>query len=61
MACFRLTCSPFLAMSTVRVHAQRHRASAPRAATEVLHNIYVDDLATSCESFDEAKTLAVQL
>ncbi|KRY16084.1 hypothetical protein T12_14802 [Trichinella patagoniensis] len=61
MMCFGLASSPFLAMSTVRVHAQRHRASAPRAAGEALHNIYVADLATSCESLDEAKTLAVQL
>ncbi|KRZ01244.1 hypothetical protein T11_439 [Trichinella zimbabwensis] len=59
--CFGLTCSPFLAMGTVRVHARRHQASAPRAAAEVLHNMYVDDLATSCESPDEARTLATQL
>ncbi|KRY09373.1 hypothetical protein T12_2894, partial [Trichinella patagoniensis] len=59
--CFGLTCSPFLAVSTVRVHARRHQATAPRAASEVLCNMYVDDLATSCESPDEARTLATQL
>ncbi|KRY26979.1 hypothetical protein T01_8173, partial [Trichinella spiralis] len=32
--CFSLTCSPFLAVSTVRVHARRHQATAPRAASE---------------------------
>ncbi|KRX14651.1 hypothetical protein T07_9703, partial [Trichinella nelsoni] len=48
-------------MSTVRVHAQRDRASAPRAAGEVLHNIYEADWATSCESLDEARTLTVLL
>ncbi|KRZ27243.1 hypothetical protein T4C_3908 [Trichinella pseudospiralis] len=59
--CFGLTCSPFLAVSTVRVHARRHQATAPRAAAEVLCNMYVDDLATSCESPAEARTLATQL
>ncbi|KRY80726.1 hypothetical protein T4D_3174, partial [Trichinella pseudospiralis] len=59
--CFGLTCSPFLAVSTVRVHARRHQATAPRAAAEVLCNMYVDDLATSCESPAEARTLTTQL
>ncbi|KRX99469.1 hypothetical protein T4E_2821 [Trichinella pseudospiralis] len=49
------------AVSTVRVHARRHQATAPRAAAEVLCNMYVDDLATSCESPAEARTLATQL
>ncbi|KRY42505.1 hypothetical protein T01_11252 [Trichinella spiralis] len=51
----------FATVSTVRVHARRHQATAPRAASEVLCNMYVDDLATSCESPDEARTLATQL
>ncbi|KRY76638.1 hypothetical protein T4A_3663 [Trichinella pseudospiralis] len=59
--CFGLSCSPFLAVSTVRVHARRHQATAPRAAAEVLCNMYVDNLAASCESPDEARTLATQL
>ncbi|KRY49181.1 hypothetical protein T03_14601 [Trichinella britovi] len=32
-----------------RVHSGRHQATAPRAASEVLCNMYVDDLATSWE------------
>ncbi|KRY86782.1 hypothetical protein T4D_13377 [Trichinella pseudospiralis] len=59
--CFGLKCSPFLAMGTVRSHAQRHEESAPRAAKEVLNNMYMDDLATSCNSVEEAQTLVDQL
>ncbi|KRX34940.1 hypothetical protein T05_2291, partial [Trichinella murrelli] len=59
--CFGLTCSPFLAMGTVRSHVRRHQASAPRAAEEVLNNMYMDDLATSCDSVAEARSLADQL
>ncbi|KRX34946.1 hypothetical protein T05_939 [Trichinella murrelli] len=59
--CFGLTCSPFLAMGTVRLHVRRHQASAPRAAEEVLNNMYKDDLATSCDSVAEARSLADQL
>ncbi|KRY66179.1 hypothetical protein T4A_12719 [Trichinella pseudospiralis] len=53
--CFGLKCSPFLAMGTVRSHAQRHEESAPRAAKEVLNNMYMDDLATSCNSVEEVQ------
>ncbi|KRY17347.1 hypothetical protein T12_7757, partial [Trichinella patagoniensis] len=59
--CFGLTCSPFLAMGTVRSHVRRHQASAPRAAGEVLTNMYMDDLATSCDSVADAQSLADQL
>ncbi|KRX51650.1 hypothetical protein T09_3426 [Trichinella sp. T9] len=59
--CFGLTCSPFLAMGTVRLHVRRHQASAPRAAEEVLNNMYKDDLATSFDSVAEARSLADQL
>ncbi|KRY82112.1 hypothetical protein T4D_4246 [Trichinella pseudospiralis] len=44
-------------MGTVRSHAQQHDESAPRAAKEVLNNMYMDDLATSCNSVEEAQTL----
>ncbi|KRX33335.1 hypothetical protein T06_15580, partial [Trichinella sp. T6] len=40
---------------------RRHQASAPRAAEEVLNNMYMDDLATSCDSVAEARSLADQL
>ncbi|KRZ70324.1 hypothetical protein T10_9555 [Trichinella papuae] len=59
--CFGLTCSPFLAMGTVRSHARQHQESAPRAAEEVLNNMYMDDLATSCDSVAEARGLVDQL
>ncbi|KRY04254.1 hypothetical protein T12_13602, partial [Trichinella patagoniensis] len=38
--CFGLTCYPFLAINTVRVRARRHQDAAPRAATEILENMY---------------------
>ncbi|KRZ77286.1 hypothetical protein T08_6948, partial [Trichinella sp. T8] len=56
-----LTCSPFLAINTVRVHARRHQDAAPRAAAEILENMYVDDLATSCDTIEEARELAGEL
>ncbi|KRX18468.1 hypothetical protein T07_15037 [Trichinella nelsoni] len=59
--CFGLTCSPFLVINTVRVHARRHQDAAPRAAAEILENMYVDDLATSCDTIKEAKELAGEL
>ncbi|KRY64446.1 hypothetical protein T4A_14161 [Trichinella pseudospiralis] len=59
--CFSLKWSPFLAMGTVRSHAQRHEESAPRVAKEVLNNMHMDDLATSCNSVEEAQTLVDQL
>ncbi|KRY08159.1 hypothetical protein T12_7544 [Trichinella patagoniensis] len=59
--CFGLTCTPFLAMGTVRSHVRRHQASAPRATEEVLNNMYMDDLATSCDSVAEARSLTDQL
>ncbi|KRY44482.1 hypothetical protein T03_15120, partial [Trichinella britovi] len=59
--CFGLTCSPFLAMGTVRTHAKQNLESAPRAAEEVLNHMYMDDLATSCDSVDDARSLVDQL
>ncbi|XP_003366727.1 zinc knuckle protein, partial [Trichinella spiralis] len=59
--CFGLTCSPFLAINTVRVHARRHQDAGPRAAAEILENMYVDDLATSCDTIEEARELAGEL
>ncbi|XP_003368070.1 zinc knuckle protein, partial [Trichinella spiralis] len=59
--CFGLTCSPFLAMGTVRLHANQNHGSAPRAAEEVLNNMYMDDLATSCDSVADARSLVDQL
>ncbi|KRY46994.1 hypothetical protein T03_8777 [Trichinella britovi] len=54
-------CYTFLAIKTVRVHASRHQDAAPRAAAEILENMYVDDLATSCDTIEEARELASEL
>ncbi|KRZ88023.1 hypothetical protein T08_11611 [Trichinella sp. T8] len=51
IACFESPCFPIKAAS---------KSIAPRAAAEVLHNMYVDHLATSCESLNEARKLAAQ-
>ncbi|KRX58139.1 hypothetical protein T09_6455 [Trichinella sp. T9] len=59
--CFSLTCSHFLAINTVRVHARCHQDAAPRAAAEILENMYVDDLATSCDTIKEANELAGEM
>ncbi|KRZ17242.1 hypothetical protein T11_14097 [Trichinella zimbabwensis] len=50
---FSLTCSPFLAMQVVRHHAQR-RGNIDALTDRVLSDIYVDDLAMSCDGVDEA-------
>ncbi|KRZ91568.1 hypothetical protein T08_3112 [Trichinella sp. T8] len=41
--CFGLTCSTSLSFSTVRVHVRRHQQLAPRAASEIVQNMYEDD------------------
>ncbi|KRZ75006.1 hypothetical protein T10_6967 [Trichinella papuae] len=56
--CFGLTCSPYLAMQTVRLHAERHEAECPGALSDILPNMYVDDLVVSCNSIRDAKRLA---
>ncbi|KRX12533.1 hypothetical protein T07_11022 [Trichinella nelsoni] len=50
---FGLTCSPFLAMQVVRHHAQR-RGNIDALTDRVLSDMYVNDLATSCDGVDEA-------
>ncbi|KRZ95724.1 hypothetical protein T08_7592 [Trichinella sp. T8] len=50
---FGLTCSPFMVMQVVRQHAQG--CGNIDALTErVLSDMYVDDLATSCDGVDES-------
>ncbi|KRY60456.1 hypothetical protein T03_347 [Trichinella britovi] len=49
IACFESPCFPIKAAS---------KSIAPRVAAKVLHNMYVDDLATSCKSLNEARRLA---
>ncbi|KRY26074.1 hypothetical protein T01_5495, partial [Trichinella spiralis] len=57
---FGLTCSPFLAMQVVRHHAQR-RGNIDALTDRVLSDMYVDDLATSCDGVDEARHLVQRL
>ncbi|KRX61650.1 hypothetical protein T06_11148 [Trichinella sp. T6] len=57
---FGLTCSPFLAMQVVRHHAQRC-GNIDELTDRVLSDMYVDDLATSCDGVDEARRLVQRL
>uniref|UniRef100_A0A5S6R5K8 Reverse transcriptase domain-containing protein n=1 Tax=Trichuris muris TaxID=70415 RepID=A0A5S6R5K8_TRIMR len=52
--CFGLNCSPFLALAVLRHHAQVIGKKFPRAAAEILENMYVDDLVTSCDRVEDA-------
>ncbi|KRX21013.1 hypothetical protein T07_14372 [Trichinella nelsoni] len=51
---------PFTNNSLVFSDDNESLSAAPRATAEVLHNMYVDELATSCESLNEARRLAAQ-
>ena len=51
---FGVNCSPFLAISTVQSHAERHKEQFPDAAKEVLQNMYVDGCLTGAENADKA-------
>ncbi|KRX45973.1 hypothetical protein T05_9189 [Trichinella murrelli] len=57
---FGLSCSPFLAMRVIRHHAQSH-GKVKALADKVLSDMYVDDLATSCDRIGQARTLIRQL
>ncbi|XP_003369202.1 Pao retrotransposon peptidase family protein [Trichinella spiralis] len=57
---FGLTCSPFLAMQVGRHHAQR-RGNIDALTDRVLSDMYVDDLATSCDEVEEARHLVQRL
>ena len=45
---FGVNCSPFLAISTVQSHAERHKEQFPDAGKEVLQSMYVDDSPNGC-------------
>ncbi|KRY15519.1 Anaphase-promoting complex subunit 10, partial [Trichinella patagoniensis] len=51
--CFRLTCSPFLASAAMQHHAKQNKDKWPKAAEEVLKNVYVDDLLFSLDDRTE--------
>ncbi|KRX12510.1 Transposon Tf2-6 polyprotein, partial [Trichinella nelsoni] len=47
--CFGLTSSPFLALAVMQHHARLNQSKWPKAAEEVLKNVYVDDLLFSLD------------
>ncbi|KRX59618.1 hypothetical protein T06_16706, partial [Trichinella sp. T6] len=57
---FGLSCSPLLAMRVIRHHALSH-GKVKALADKVLSDMYVDDLATSCDRIGQARTLILQL
>ncbi|KRY60098.1 hypothetical protein T03_4297 [Trichinella britovi] len=56
--CFGLTCSPNLAMQTIRWHAENHQVECSGALSDLLPNMYVDDLVVSCDSVADARRIA---
>jgi hypothetical protein len=59
--CFGLKCSPFLALRTIRQLASDECHEFPQAAEVVNRDIYMDDVATSVSTVNEAVTLSRQL
>ncbi|KRX38427.1 hypothetical protein T05_675 [Trichinella murrelli] len=51
--CFRLTCSPFFAIAAMQHHAKQNKDKWPKAAEEVLKNVYVYDLLFSLDDRTE--------
>ncbi|XP_003372224.1 conserved hypothetical protein [Trichinella spiralis] len=51
--CFRLTCSPILALAVMQHHARMNKSKWPKAAEEVLKNVYIDDLLFSLDGRTE--------
>ncbi|KRX12900.1 Retrovirus-related Pol polyprotein from transposon TNT 1-94 [Trichinella nelsoni] len=47
--CFGLTCSPFLVMCMMKHHAEKHRNEFPEVVSEILENMYIDDLVISID------------
>uniref|UniRef100_A0A8D8TJ91 Integrase catalytic domain-containing protein n=1 Tax=Cacopsylla melanoneura TaxID=428564 RepID=A0A8D8TJ91_9HEMI len=58
---FGLTCSPFLALRTVKQLAQDEADNFPLAANKVKTDLYMDDLATSVLNTQEACVLFKQM
>ncbi|KRY58771.1 hypothetical protein T03_7489 [Trichinella britovi] len=56
--CFGLVCSPYLAMQTIRWHAENHQVECSGALRDLLPNMYVDDLVVSCDSVADARRIA---
>nr|XP_049692272.1 uncharacterized protein LOC126053679 [Helicoverpa armigera] len=58
---FGLKSSPFLAMRTVRQLSEDEKHRFPRASIVASHDLYMDDLAYSIPSLEEAKVLSAEL
>ncbi|XP_031560795.1 uncharacterized protein LOC116296835, partial [Actinia tenebrosa] len=58
---FGVNCSPFLAIATIHAHVTGYLETVPRAAKELLENMYVDDCLTGAETDDAALTLTQEL
>ncbi|KAJ0169283.1 hypothetical protein K1T71_015167 [Dendrolimus kikuchii] len=58
---FALKSSPYLAMCTVRQLCMDEKDRFPRAASVASQELYMDDLATSIPSLEEAKVLSNEL
>lgn len=58
---FGLCCSPFLAIRSIRQLATEESARYPHASEVAMRDIYMDDLATSCQSVEEGIQLSEQL
>ena len=52
---FGVNCSPFLAIATVRNHAERFELEFPQAAKCVKDDIYVDDCLTGADDEEAVK------
>ena len=58
---FGLRSSPFVAMSTLRKHAQDRKETHPHATKALLHDIIVDDILTSSDKVEDLTRLVEEL
>ncbi|XP_070141628.1 uncharacterized protein [Drosophila kikkawai] len=58
---YGLAPSPFLAVRVLKQLAEDHRHEFPAAAHALLHDAYVDDIPTGCNSFEELVILKNEL
>ncbi|KRX12430.1 hypothetical protein T07_1185 [Trichinella nelsoni] len=55
--CFELACSPYLAVSVIKAHAERNTEECDDIIKRALSNMYVDDLVMSCDEESEVAAL----
>lgn len=58
---FGLSAAPFLAIRSLHQLAKDHATDYPRAARVLLNDMYVDDLITGFNSFEEAKAVQTEI